>query len=61
MIRETGQIPHSADVVVLGGGIAGHCAALEAAELGAQVLFLEKASQAGGSSAMAGGLHLCGH
>ena len=55
MIRETGQIPHSADVVVLGGGITGHCAALEAAELGAQVLFLEKASQAGGSSAMAGG------
>lgn len=55
MIRETGEIPQSADVVVLGGGIAGHCAALQAAELGAQVLFLEKASQAGGSSAMAGG------
>jgi len=55
MMRETGEIPTSTDVVVLGAGIAGHCAALEAAERGAQVLFLEKASQAGGSSAMAGG------
>ncbi|MEO8723596.1 MAG: FAD-dependent oxidoreductase [Sphingobium sp.] len=55
MLRETGEIPRSTDVVVLGGGLAGHCAALEAADQGAQVLFLEKASQAGGSSAMAGG------
>ncbi|MEO7690307.1 MAG: FAD-dependent oxidoreductase [Sphingomonas sp.] len=55
MIRETGEIPQSTDIVVLGGGIAGHCAALEAAERSAKVLFLEKASQAGGSSAMAGG------
>lgn len=55
MMRETGEIPLSADVVVLGAGIAGHCAALEAANQGAQVLLLEKASQPGGSSAMAGG------
>lgn len=55
MLHETGKIPQSTDVVVLGAGIAGHCAALAVAEAGAQVLFLEKASQAGGSSAMAGG------
>ena len=55
MMRETGEIPRSTDVVILGAGIAGHCAALEAANQGAQVLLLEKASQPGGSSAMAGG------
>lgn len=55
MLRETGEIPNAADVIVLGAGIAGHCAAIAAAEAGAQVLFLEKASQPGGSSAMAGG------
>lgn len=55
MLRETGQLPEAADVVVLGAGMAGHCAALAAAERGASVLLLEKASQPGGSSAMAGG------
>jgi fumarate reductase flavoprotein subunit len=45
-------------VLVLGAGIAGHCAALAAAEAGADVLFLEKAAQPGGSSAMAGGIFL---
>lgn len=55
MLNETGDLPTEAEVVVLGAGIAGHCAALEAAEAGAEVLFLEKASQAGGSSAIAGG------
>jgi fumarate reductase flavoprotein subunit len=55
MLHEQGEIPQTADVVVLGAGIAGHCAALAAAEAGAQVLLLEKASQPGGSSAMAGG------
>ena len=55
MLRETGELPPSAEVIVLGAGIAGHCAALAAAERGASVMLLEKASQPGGSSAMAGG------
>lgn len=43
------------DVVVVGFGIAGACAALEAARAGASVLLLERAAQYGGTSAMAGG------
>lgn len=61
MLREAADIPAETDVLVLGAGIAGHCAALAAAESGAQVLFLEKASQPGGSSAIAGGAFVfCG-
>jgi fumarate reductase flavoprotein subunit len=54
-LRESGDIPLQSDVIVLGAGMAGHCAALAAAESGAKVLLLEKASQPGGSSAIAGG------
>ncbi len=43
------------DVVVIGFGISGSCAAVTAAEAGARVLVLEKAAAAGGTSAMAGG------
>src|SRR5580693_8160153 len=43
------------DVVVFGFGIAGGCAAVEAAGAGASVLVLERAAVAGGTSAMAGG------
>jgi 3-oxo-5alpha-steroid 4-dehydrogenase len=43
------------DVVVAGFGIAGGCAAVEAAAHGASVLVLERAAVAGGTSAMAGG------
>src|SRR5690349_23974758 len=43
------------DVVVLGFGIAGGCAALEAARAGARVLLLERAAVHGGTSAMSGG------
>lgn len=43
------------DVIVLGGGLAGHCAALTAAERGARVGFLEKMSEYGGSSIKSGG------
>jgi 3-oxo-5alpha-steroid 4-dehydrogenase len=43
------------DVVVAGFGIAGGCAAVEAAAAGASVLVCERAAVAGGTSSMAGG------
>jgi 3-oxo-5alpha-steroid 4-dehydrogenase len=43
------------DVLVVGFGIAGGCAAVSAAEDGARVLVLERAAAAGGTTAMAGG------
>jgi 3-oxo-5alpha-steroid 4-dehydrogenase len=46
----------SVDVVVVGAGCAGACAAIEAAEAGADVLVLEAAAGGGGTSAMSGGI-----
>jgi len=43
------------DVVVVGFGIAGGCAALEATRAGARVLLLERAAVHGGTSSMSGG------
>jgi succinate dehydrogenase/fumarate reductase flavoprotein subunit len=43
------------DVVVLGFGIAGGCAAVSAAAAGAKVLVLERAAAVGGTTSMAGG------
>src|SRR4051812_16591530 len=43
------------DVVVVGFGIAGGCAALEAARAGATVLLLERAAVHGGTSSLSGG------
>ncbi len=43
------------DVVVIGFGIAGGCAALEAARSGAKVVLLERAATYGGTSALSGG------
>jgi 3-oxo-5alpha-steroid 4-dehydrogenase len=45
-----------ADVVVVGLGIAGSCAAMEAADAGAEVLVLERAGGGGGTSANSGGI-----
>jgi 3-oxo-5alpha-steroid 4-dehydrogenase len=43
------------DVLIVGFGIAGGCAAVSAAAAGARVLVLERAAAAGGTTAMAGG------
>ena len=52
---EVGTWSDEVDVVVVGFGIAGACAALEAARAGASVILLERAAEYGGTSAMAGG------
>jgi glycerol-3-phosphate dehydrogenase len=52
---EGGEPDTYADVVVVGFGIAGGCAAVEAAAAGASVLVLERAAVAGGTTALAGG------
>ncbi|HPP82111.1 MAG TPA: FAD-binding protein, partial [Rubrivivax sp.] len=50
------------DVVVLGFGIAGACAAIEARAAGAAVEIFEVAAAAGGSAALSGGeFYLGGH
>ncbi|MBJ21510.1 MAG: FAD-dependent oxidoreductase [bacterium] len=57
-LRDARQISgwaESADVIVVGLGSAGACAALEAHRAGARVLILEKQSQGGGTSALAAG------
>ena len=57
-VRSEADVPADApsyDVVVVGFGIAGGCAALEAARAGAQVLLLERAAVHGGTSSLSGG------
>ena len=49
------QWTRETDVIVIGGGLAGYCASLEAAAAQANVLLLEKQPQAGGSTALSGG------
>lgn len=43
------------DVLVIGGGLAGFCAALELAEAGRRVVLLEKLGATGGSTVLSGG------
>jgi 3-oxo-5alpha-steroid 4-dehydrogenase len=50
----------SADVVVVGFGVAGACAAIEAGEAGADVLVLERGAGGGGASALSGGIFYLG-
>lgn len=52
---DVGEVADEVDVVVVGFGIAGGCAAVEAAASGAKVLVLERAGDAGGTTALAGG------
>lgn len=59
LVRRAKDVPtwdDDADVVVVGFGAAGACAAIEAAEKGADVLLLERSGGGGGTSAMSGGL-----
>ncbi|MFP5220363.1 MAG: FAD-dependent oxidoreductase, partial [Actinomycetes bacterium] len=49
------DVADEADVVVVGFGAAGACAAYEAVQAGADVLVLERASGPGGTSALSGG------
>ena len=46
---------HSVDMLVVGSGGAGHCAALRAHDLGLQTLIVEKLNRWGGSTAMSAG------
>lgn len=58
-VREAHEVRRwddEADVVVVGFGCAGACAAVEAVEAGAEVLVLERGGGGGGTSAMSGGL-----
>jgi len=46
----------TADVVVVGAGLAGYCAALEAASCGTDVIMLEKQPEVGGSTVVSTGM-----
>jgi 3-oxo-5alpha-steroid 4-dehydrogenase len=58
--RDVPQWDRGADVVVVGFGIAGACAALEARAAGARVLVVERASGGGGTSALSSGIFYLG-
>jgi len=49
------RFDHAADVIVVGFGAAGACAAIEAAQLGVRVTLFEVAAGSGGTSALSGG------
>jgi 3-oxo-5alpha-steroid 4-dehydrogenase len=53
---DVGNWDGEADVLVVGLGAAGACAAIEASDQGAEVLVLERAGGGGGTSANSGGL-----
>lgn len=54
-MADVSEVSDDVDVVVVGFGIAGGAAAVEAAVTGAKVLVLERAGDAGGTTALAGG------
>jgi fumarate reductase flavoprotein subunit len=55
-MKTNGVVPASADVIVVGAGLAGCAAALAAAELGGRVLVLEGEQRTGGSTVLSAGL-----
>ena len=52
---DPGVLPARADVVVIGGGMTGLCAAQRAAVLGAHVVLLEQRALVGGATGRNGG------
>lgn len=58
--EQVSQWDDGADVLVVGLGIAGACAALEAHRAGAEVLVVERASGGGGASALSSGIFYLG-
>ncbi len=58
--RDVSNWNDEADIVIIGYGIAGACAALEARRAGAQVLVIERASGGGGASAISCGIFYLG-
>jgi succinate dehydrogenase/fumarate reductase flavoprotein subunit len=58
--REGDAPADTADLLVIGYGVSGACAALEARGLGGDVLVLERASAGGGASALSAGLFYLG-
>lgn len=58
--QDIGNYDDEADVVIVGFGIAGACAALEARRLGGDVLVVERASAGGGASSLSSGLFYLG-
>lgn len=59
-LNDVAKFDDSADVIVIGYGIAGSCAALEARRHGGDVLVVERASAGGGASALSSGLFYLG-
>jgi len=50
-------VANDTDVIVIGGGGAGMCAAIEACDAGARVLLVEAGARLGGSTALSAGVY----
>lgn len=59
-VADIGAFDRTTDVVIVGYGIAGTCAALEARAMGKDVLIIERASGGGGTSATSEGIFYLG-
>jgi urocanate reductase len=55
------DLPHEADVIVVGGGLAGSCFAISAAQNGLDVIVLEALQFTAGNSSLSTGLFLLGN
>ncbi|MFW0788188.1 FAD-binding protein [Gordonia sp. CPCC 205333] len=54
-LSDVDEFTDEVDVLVVGSGISGGCAAVEAARTGAKVLLIERAAETGGTTRLAGG------